>query len=77
MAKKYSDFNFAGILKDHREASGKLQKEVAGYLGIKLSTYQSYEENRAVPRIETIIKLAKFYGVTIDAFLYQLPELQS
>lgn len=75
MAKKYSDFNFAEILRDHRNSTGKKQLEVAHYLKMKLSTYQSYEENRAVPRIETIIKLAAYYQVTIDSFLYQLPAI--
>lgn len=42
------------------------QDEVAKFLNMSQSAYQHYENNRAEPNIDTLCKLADFYGVSLD-----------
>lgn len=42
------------------------QEQVANFLNMSQSTYQHYENQRAEPSIETLCKLADFYGVSLD-----------
>ena len=42
------------------------QNEVADRLDIKRTTYASYENTTNEPNIETLKKLADFYGVSLD-----------
>lgn len=42
------------------------QQEICKILDISDATYQSYEYGKSEPRISTLIKLAKFYGTSID-----------
>lgn len=37
------------------------QKEVAAALGIKLERYQAYEQSRAEPSAEILLKIKEFY----------------
>ncbi|MBP5242473.1 MAG: helix-turn-helix transcriptional regulator [Clostridia bacterium] len=56
-------------LKELREAADKTQAEVAAYLNVKQNTYSQYEnEKREIP-IESLIRLAKFYSVSVDYIL--------
>ena len=53
-------------IKDLREDNDKLQKEIANLLGISQQYYSEYENgNRSIP-IFHLMKLAKFYNVSID-----------
>ena len=45
------------------------QEQVAQYLNMTQSTYQHYENGRAEPSIDTILKLADFYQVSVDYLL--------
>ena len=42
------------------------QKDVAEYLGVAVRTIQSYEYGDREPSIETLIKLADYFDVTLD-----------
>lgn len=54
----------------YREKHNLTQKAVAAYLGMKLRTYQSYEERRAEPSLFTLKTLADLYQIdTIDQLL--------
>lgn len=53
-------------LKKMRLNIGKMQKEVAQDLGIKLSTYCQYENEKRIPDPATIIKLAEYFHVSTD-----------
>ncbi len=50
------------------------QKELADYLGISIRGYQFYESESNEPNIATLIKLADFYGVTIDYLVGRTDE---
>ena len=49
-----------------REQSKKTQLEVAKDLKIHPVTYNNYEKNKAKPSINTLIKLADYYGISVD-----------
>lgn len=49
-----------------RKAINKTQTEIANYLDMQQGSYQKYEVGKAEPSIETLIKLADYYHVTLD-----------
>ena len=50
-------------LRDSRKLS---QKEAAKEFGIVLRAYQRYEAGERYPQFPTLIKIADFYGVSLD-----------
>lgn len=42
------------------------QQEVADALGVSRATYANYETGRRTPDIDTLIRLADIYGITLD-----------
>lgn len=56
-------------IKLFRLYNGYTQKQVADILNIERSTYAYYESGKSVPDIETIIKLARLYNISIDLLL--------
>ena len=58
-------------LKEIREDNDIKQKEVAEYLNIRQNTYSQYENGQRQIPIEVLIKLAKFYNISIDYLLGQ------
>ena len=56
-------------LKQFRESCGLTQKQIAEVLNVDRSTYTYYETGKSQPTIDTLIKLAKIFSVSIDALL--------
>ncbi len=56
-------------LKDLREDTDTTQKKLAEYLHIKQNTYSQYENGQRQIPISILIKLAKFYSVSVDYIL--------
>lgn len=56
-------------LKKLRKERNLLQSDIAKALNIPPSTYGGYELGAANPSIETLIKLANFYNVSLDYLL--------
>ena len=55
--------------RDLREDNDKTQQEIANYLGMKQPQYYRYETgSRDIP-LDILIKLADFYGVSVDYIL--------
>lgn len=54
---------FANNLKKLREVSGKKQREVADFAGVKLRTYQKWEHGESEPRGESLTKLCSYFRV--------------
>jgi transcriptional regulator with XRE-family HTH domain len=52
-----------------RENKGFMQKDVAEKLGIAPNTLSGYERDLRNPDSNTLIKLAKFYNVSVDSLL--------
>lgn len=65
------------ILKELRQQKHLTQQELSSILGINLSSYQKYERpnNTIKPSIESLIKIADFYGVSVDYLLGREPAL--
>ena len=53
-------------IKLFRLYNGYTQQQVADILNVDRSTYAYYESGKSVPDIETIIKLARLYNISID-----------
>ena len=49
-----------------RKEEKKTQAEIANYLKIAKSTYNNYEQQVCEPNINTLIKLADYYHVSVD-----------
>lgn len=43
-----------------------MQKDVAAAIGVPLRTYQRYEYGEREPQLSTLIRIADFYGVSLD-----------
>ncbi|MFC8058221.1 helix-turn-helix transcriptional regulator [Bacillus cereus] len=48
----------------------KSREEVAKAVGISVSTLQMYENGQRIPRDNIKIKLANFYGVTVQTIFF-------
>lgn len=48
----------------------KSRKEVAKSVGISISALQMYENGRRIPRDDIKIRLANFYGVSVDYLFF-------
>ena len=57
---------FGEFLAKLRKEKGYLQKEIAAYLNVTVATVSNYEKGVHTPDLNTLIKLADFYGVSLD-----------
>lgn len=55
---------FSKRLKELR--GGRSQAEIATILGLKQPTYASYEIGSREPSMQTLVKIADFYNVSLD-----------
>lgn len=64
-------------LKEVRENKGLSQYALASAIGESQSTLASWENGRAMPRANTLLKLAKHLGVSLDYLcgLSNVPEM--
>ena len=63
-------------IKDLREDADITQKQLAEYLNIKQNTYSQYENGlRQIP-IDALIKLAYYFGTSVDYILGLTDEIQ-
>ncbi len=53
-------------IRNLREDNDKTQQEIADYLNIKQTTYSKYELGKINIPIEVFVKLADYYGVSLD-----------
>lgn len=58
--------NYGDYLKQQRLASGKSLLEVAKDTGISHQNLSRWERNEVMPTLDFCVKLAKYYGVTIE-----------
>ncbi|WP_075343067.1 helix-turn-helix domain-containing protein [Tenacibaculum agarivorans] len=60
---------FGRNIKKIRGVKGLSQKSFAEIFDLKRATLGAYEEGRSEPKIETIIKIANYFSITIDSLL--------
>lgn len=53
-------------LKELRKRNKLTQKEVAQIINVAQTTYLGYEKETSEPNIDTLIKLANYYHVSLD-----------
>ena len=53
-------------LREIRISKGMTQTEVGKVIGIGKTTYATWEQCRSMPDVDTMYRLAKYYGVTMD-----------
>ena len=58
--------NYGDCLKQQRLVSGKSLLEVAKDTGISHQNLSRWERNEVMPTLDFCVKLAKYYGVTIE-----------
>lgn len=56
-------------IRNLRIDNGYTQKQIAAYLGISQNTYSQYEVGVLNYSVDTLEKLADFYGVSVDYLL--------
>lgn len=57
------------MIAELRKDKGLLQKELAQLLGVSIGTISNYETGVHNPEIETLIKLADYFNVSVDYML--------
>lgn len=57
-------------LKSLRNVYGLSQKDVADDLKIPLSTYQGWESGNRQPDLSKLVKISRYFGVTLDKLIY-------
>ena len=57
---------FSERLVDLRKKRGISQAQAAKEIGAAPRAYQNYEYGTAEPRLSTLIRIADFYGVSLD-----------
>ncbi|MCM1570022.1 MAG: helix-turn-helix domain-containing protein [Roseburia sp.] len=60
-----------------RQEKGLYQKELASYLNLSIGTISNYEQNIHCPDLDTLCRLADFFGVTTDYLLGRTPHRYS
>lgn len=60
-------------LKEIRKQRNFNQKEIAEYLNCSQAVYSRYESGDREPTIDVLIRLADFYGVTLDELVGRVP----
>lgn len=58
--------SIAENIKHLRKKAGQTQEQFANEVGIKRSLVGAYEEGRAEPRLQTLIRIAEVFNVTAD-----------
>lgn len=56
----------AKMLQELRKAMGYSQKQVAAFINVKPTTYNTYESGRTEPPLEILVRLSYLYNVSID-----------
>ena len=63
--------NFPKNLRYLRKKSGLKQEDMLNYLRITRSTWSNYEIGFTNPKLNEIINISKFFGVTLDELVMQ------
>ena len=61
-------------IRNLREDNDKTPQEVADYLNIKQTTYSKYELGKINIPVDVFIKLADYYGVSVDYLVGRTKE---
>lgn len=68
MSENY-ELTYGEVLRELRLYHDYKQKDISDYLNITSQAYSNYENGKRTPDIETMRKIAKFYGITVDRLI--------
>lgn len=68
--------NFKEVLQSLRKEKGLNQDELATSLGISRATVSDYERGRSQPDLDTLLKTATFFGISVDQLLGSVHPFQ-
>lgn len=63
------ELSYGEVLYELRTYHGYKQKDISRYLNITSQAYSNYENNKRMPDVETMHKIAQFYNITVDALI--------
>ena len=63
------NLNLSIKLKELRAEKGKTQKEVGEFMKIQKYTFANWEQGRAEPSAEDLVRLADYFDVSVDYLL--------
>ena len=66
--------NYGTEIKNHRETLGISQLELAKKTGISHQNISRWESGKALPNIDFCVKLADFFGVSLDDLVGRVPR---
>ena len=71
--------DYCTILKNQRELTGLNQVELAKAIGTSQQNINRWENGQVIPGINFCIKLAEFYGISLDELvgISDIPQKQS
>jgi transcriptional regulator with XRE-family HTH domain len=58
-----------------RRASGMTQEETAEALDISINTYRSWEQNKATPHVQTIMRIASLFDCKMEDLVDSVPQI--
>lgn len=61
--------NFSKKLKDLRLIHMLVPQNLADFLGISVRAYRYYESGEREPNLSTLMRLADFYGISVDTLI--------
>lgn len=61
--------NYGEALRYQREAAKLTQRQLAKETGINQANISRWENGEVLPNIEVCVKLAEFYGISVDELI--------
>lgn len=61
--------NYGEALRYQREAAKLTQRQLAKETGINQANISRWENGEVLPNIDVCVKLAEFYGITVDELI--------
>ncbi|MBQ8885196.1 MAG: helix-turn-helix transcriptional regulator [Clostridia bacterium] len=58
--------NYGDSFKEHRETAGLSQQALAKAINTSYQNIGRWEKNQVLPSIDFCVKLADYYGITLD-----------
>lgn len=63
------ELTYGEVLRELRTYHDYKQKDLSDYLNITSQAYSNYENNKRMPDVETMYKIAQFYNITVDKLI--------